>query len=153
MTTPTTPPTEQDAKVDALATKLAAKLFLMLRARPTVTIDRLHRTGKTSGPACYVDLTFEGVGTVYGFKLMNKAGGQRWLAVPQTKKQGTGGAGEPEAKWEDRFKFASKAAHAEAERVVKDEFDKGAPPASEDFGGDDMGDLGGGLGGSDDIPF
>lgn len=153
MTTPASQGPPSDAKVADLAARIAAAIIPQLRARPAVTVDRMHRTNKTSGPAAYIDLCFEGVGTVYGFKLMNKAGGQRWLAVPQTKKQGTGGAGEPEAKWEDRFKFASKAAHAEAERVVKDEFDKGAPPASEDFGGDDMGDLGGGLGGSDDIPF
>ena len=155
MTTPAPQAPPSDAKVADLAARIATAIIPHLRARPAVTVDRMHRTNKATGPAAYIDLAFEGVGTVYGFKLMNKAGGARWLAVPQTKKPGTGGAGEPDAKWEDKFKWASKAAQEEAERVAKAEFDKGAKPAADDagFDGGAFDDGGQGMGGGDDIPF
>ena len=106
--------------------KLADALALKLGGKVTVEVARMHRTGKDK-PMAYVDLLFtvagHAVGTVYGFKLMAKGDGGRWLAVPQTRRQGTGGEGEPPAKWEDRFTWGSKAVQTEAERVVKAMFD------------------------------
>lgn len=141
----------EQEKINALADAIA----LRLTAKVQVTIDRMHITGRPK-PAAYVDLTFGAGGqafaTVHGFKLMTKGDGQRWLAVPQTMKHGTGGEGQEPAKWEDRFKWGSKSVQAEAERVVKAAYDleKPADQTAGGFASDSPPPVGGA---DDEIPW
>lgn len=123
--------TDEDAT--RLAAVLAPKLMPML-SQPgvSVTVQRMHRTGREAGTLAYVDLGFHLGGTllftVPGFKLNKKETGGQWLAVPQTKSDTPNADGTD--RYRDTFKWENDGIKDHARRVVRAHFDQvGAPNA------------------------
>lgn len=116
----------EDDVID-LARRLQPHLTSAAQHAVDVVVARMHRLKNVGeGPLAYADLTFRvnglDLGTIPGFKLIRKAEGGVWLAVPQKKSDVPNADGTD--KYLDNFKWGNEGIKTQARRVVKDHYDK-----------------------------